>query len=472
MGVVLSVQVWPVQPLLQMDGKFGLDRLAVDVSVTFRHEGPTTSMENASLSMNAPQARQGQPLSGIYLSIRQHSEQICGPLAVEDYALQAMASTSPAKWHLAHTTWFFETFILRPYSPGYVVFHPRFEYLFNSYYNAVGRQFPRNQRGLLSRPTVDEIYQYRRHVDEAVYQLLDTMPSRSAGEVMARLELGCHHEQQHQELLHTDLKYCLFQNPMHPAYSDKPLPLSGPLQPINWQTFDGQLQQIGHDIENGFCFDNELPRHPQYVAGFRIADRLASNGEFLEFMAEGGYERPELWLADGWAALTASASVSEQPPAPLYWVEQDGQWLEYTLYGLTKLDPNRPACHLSAYEADAFARWMGARLPTEFEWEVSATAHDKISVDHSLSDDAPLHPQVGVTGSLWQWTSSAYSAYPGFKAAAGALGEYNGKFMANQLVLRGGSVATSPGHYRHSYRNFFYPQDQWQFTGVRLAQDL
>jgi ergothioneine biosynthesis protein EgtB len=400
----------------------------------------------------------GHPLSGAFLSIRQHSEQLCSPLELEDYGLQAMASTSPAKWHLAHTTWFFETFILKPYSPGYQVFHPRFEYLFNSYYNTIGNQFPRDQRGLLSRPTVNEVYRYRRHVDEAICELLDAMPSLSAAEITTRLELGCHHEQQHQELFLTDLKYCWFQNPLYPAYNDRPQSLSDPLRPINWQSFDGQLQQIGHDSENTFCFDNELPRHPQYVAGFRIADRLVSNGEFLEFMADGGYERPDLWLADGWAALTARATTSKQSLAPLYWLEQDGQWLEYTLDGLAELDPNRPASHLSAYEADAFARWMGCRLPTEFEWEVSSTA------DSNLSED--------VTGKLWQWTSSAYSPYPGFRAAGGALGEYNGKFMANQLVLRGGSVATSPGHYRHSYRNFFYPQDQWQFTGVRLAQDL
>jgi ergothioneine biosynthesis protein EgtB len=447
-------------------------------------------MENVKLTMNAPHSDfagttpdkppGSQSLSGVYLSTRQYSEQLCSPLEPEDYGLQATESTSPAKWHLAHTTWFFETFILKPYSPDYQVFHPRFEYLFNSYYNAIGRQFPRGQRGLLSRPTVNEIYQYRRYVDEAIYELLNAMPAESASEVTARLELGCHHEQQHQELFHTDLKYCWFQNPMYPAYSDKPLPLSGPLRTINWRTFEGQLQQIGHDIENGFCFDNELPRHPQYVAGFRIADRVVSNSEFLEFMADGGYERPDLWLADGWAALSANALGNKQPPAPLYWLEQDGQWLEYTLHGLVELDPNRPACHLSAYEADAFARWKGCRLPTEFEWEVSATAHSKLSEDQPLSEDTPLHPQYAsasapegdATGRLWQWTSSAYSPYPGFRAAEGALGEYNGKFMANQLVLRGGSVATSPGHYRHSYRNFFYPQDQWQFTGVRLAQDL
>ncbi|MEH6591802.1 MAG: ergothioneine biosynthesis protein EgtB [Halioglobus sp.] len=422
----------------------------------------------------------GNPLTDTYLSIRQYSERLCLPLEIEDYGLQAMASTSPAKWHLAHTTWFFETFLLKPYSPDYQAFHPDFEYLFNSYYNGVGSQFPRHQRGLLSRPTVDQVYQYRRHVDEAICRLLDAIPPRSADEITTRLELGCHHEQQHQELFYTDLKYCWFQNPLHPAYSNEPLSMSAPLPPLSWQSFDGQLQQIGHDPENGFCFDNELPRHQQYVEGFRIADRLVSNGEFLAFIEDGGYQRPDLWLADGWAKLAANGSESAQTPAPLYWLERDGQWLEYTLHGLGSLDPNRPACHLSAYEADAFARWKDCRLPTEFEWEVSATTLSNSAECRSTSEIGLLHPQyadqrtpeANITGSLWQWTSSAYSSYPGFSTAEGALGEYNGKFMANQLVLRGGSIATSPGHYRHSYRNFFYPQDQWQFTGVRLAQNL
>ncbi|MEH6581043.1 MAG: ergothioneine biosynthesis protein EgtB [Halioglobus sp.] len=430
-------------------------------------------------SKNPDEIIAGSLLAKAYLSIRQYSERLCGPLEIEDYGLQAMASTSPAKWHLAHTTWFFETFLLKPYAPGYQPFHPEYEYLFNSYYNGVGNQYPRDQRGLLSRPTVAEVYRYRRYVDEALCELLDALPSRSADEIATRLELGCHHEQQHQELFHTDLKYCWFQNPLYPAYSDVPLPKSAPVAPLTWQSIDGQLQQIGHDSENGFCFDNELPRHQQYVEGFRIADRLVSNGEFLAFMEDGGYGRSDLWLADGWAAL-AAGSVNSHALAPLYWLQRDGQWFEYTLHGLVELDPNRPACHLSAYEADAFARWNDCRLPTEFEWEVSATRGDTKSEYQSPEEPALLHPQFGVqsaqkanvAGSLWQWTSSAYSPYPRFKAADGALGEYNGKFMANQLVLRGGSVATSPGHYRHSYRNFFYPQDQWQFTGVRLAQDL
>jgi ergothioneine biosynthesis protein EgtB len=411
-------------------------------------------------------------IAQLYFFTRQYSEEICEPLTIEDYGLQATEFTSPAKWHLAHTTWFFETFILKPYSAAYQVFHSGFEYLFNSYYNAVGDQYPRAQRGLLTRPTVEEVYRYRRHVDDAIAQLLESLPAATADEIFARLELGCHHEQQHQELFFTDLKYCWFQNPLYPAYRELPAPPSPSVQPSDWRCFEGQLHQVGHEGTQGFCFDNELPRHRHYVEGFRIADRLVSNGEYLSFMADGGYESPELWLADGWAALTAPRRKARKH-APFYWVKKEGQWWEYTLYGLLELDPARPVCHLSAYEADAFARWRGCRLPTEFEWEVAATALDTPTGIPSTPRTPAIHPQdCELTGNLWQWTSSAYSPYPGFKVADGAIGEYNGKFMANQLVLRGGSIATSPGHYRHSYRNFFYPPDQWQFTGVRLAQDL
>ena len=418
-------------------------------------------------------------LVAAYLSTRKYSEQMCQPLETEDYGLQAMESTSPAKWHLAHTSWFFETFILKPYCAGYPIFHPDFEYLFNSYYNAVGNQYPRHQRGLLSRPTVADVYRYRQHVDDALCRFLEDLPAQYESDVVARLRLGCHHEQQHQELFYTDLKYCWLQNPIYPAYRNDPIPASATSPPLAWQSYEGQVRQIGYSGEGGFCFDNELPRHPQYVAGFSMADRLVSNGEFLEFIADDGYQRPELWLADGWAALSASPTAGNRPVAPLYWLERDGQWLEYTLHGLVALDPNRPACHLSAYEADAFARWKNCRLPTEFEWEVSASGQVFDERDKALeqppSQRTPLHPLFdgkGPYNKLWQWTSSAYAPYPGFRTADGAIGEYNGKFMVNQLVLKGGSVATSPGHYRHSYRNFFYPGDQWQFTGLRLARDL
>ncbi len=428
-------------------------------------------------NINAPSG--GSLLAKAYRSTREYSQRLCSPLDNDDYNLQAMASTSPVKWHLAHTSWFFETFVLKPYSSDYRVFHPQFEYLFNSYYNGVGNQYPRDKRGLLSRPSVEEVYRYREYIDTAMLQLLNSMPTKFEAEITQRTELGCHHEQQHQELLLTDLKFCWGQNPLQPRYSDEPPPTTVAPAPVQWQSFDSQLHEIGHIAEGGFCFDNELPRHKQYVAGFRMADRLVSNGEYLKFIEDEGYTRADLWLADGWAALQEQSRGDERIQAPLYWSRRDGQWLEYTLHGQVMLDKNSPACHLSAYEADAYARWKGCRLPTEFEWEVSTASFDT-PVDAPPSGMVPLHPaysngatpQSNINGCLWQWTSSAYSAYPGYKTAEGTIGEYNGKFMANQLVLRGGSFATSPGHYRHSYRNFFYPQDQWQFTGVRLAKDL
>lgn len=419
-----------------------------------------------------------------FLAVREVSEQLCKPLQQEDYLLQAMASTSPAKWHLAHTTWFFETFLLKPYYSGYQVYHPKFEILFNSYYNGIGQQYSREQRGLLSRPTVEQVYAYRAHVDSAMRSLLDSPRAESAQEINERVMLGCHHEQQHQELFFTDLKYCWFQNPLLPVYSEQEIPKALPPGPIAWQSFSSGLRDFGYESTEGFCFDNELPRHPQYVPDFGIANRLVSNAEYAQFIADDGYQRPDLWLADGWAAI-AEQSKHSTCLAPLYWIKDEDQWLEYTMHGLAKLDPNRPVAHLSAYEADAYARWAGARLPTEFEWETSVQQtpnKDDSSEEHvgQFMNTALVHPVYSdarqstdnVTGQLWQWTSSAYAAYPGFKAAKGAIGEYNGKFMANQLVLRGGSCVTSADHYRHSYRNFFYPPDQWQFTGLRLAKDV
>ena len=425
----------------------------------------------------------GAQLAETYLSVRGLSRQLCQPLELEDFGLQAMASTSPAKWYLAHTTWFFETFVLKPFCPGYQVFHTGFEYLFNSYYNSVGDQFPRAKRGLLSRPTVAEVYRYRDHVDKAMLSLFDSAVFESTPGISERTQLGCHHEQQHQELFFTDLKYCWFQNPLFPAYCDQALANAQPVELIKWQFIQGGLHQIGHEAHGEFCFDNELPRHLQHVGDFRIADRLISNAEYADFIADDGYRRPDLWLADGWVELQERAQRGT-PLSPLYWLQEGREWREYTLHGLVSLDPHRPVSHLSCYEADAYARWAGCRLPTEFEWEVSvallASSDDGQQEDSGQFLKAGLyHPEFGaagragdnIFGRLWQWTSSAYSPYPGFRANEGALGEYNGKFMANQLVLRGGSCVTSRAHYRPAYRNFFYPPDQWQFTGVRLVQD-
>lgn len=417
-----------------------------------------------------------------FLSVRRLSVQLCQPLLIEDYGLQAMDSTSPAKWHLAHTTWFFETFILKPYCSDYQVFHPKFEYLFNSYYNGIGAQFPRSQRALLSRPSVEDVSRYREHVDAAMQKTLASATAKSMASITERIILGCHHEQQHQELFFTDLKYCWFQNPIFPSYCEQPLTIASSLEPIDWLDVRGGLHKIGHADQDAFSFDNELPRHQHYLEDFRIADRLVSNGEYMDFMRDGGYQRSELWLADGWAELK-ERSLVESPLRPLYWIPDGDDWMEYSLHGLAAVDPHRPACHLSAYEADAYARWAGARLPTEFEWEISVNSPPETNNAHS--DDAgqfltteSVHPAFGsnanpsdnVLGRLWQWTSSAYSPYPGYKPAESALGEYNGKFMSNQLVLRGGSCVTHRSHYRHSYRNFFYPPDRWQFTGIRLAQ--
>lgn len=414
-----------------------------------------------------------------YMDVRQCSERYCAPLNIEDYGLQAVAETSPAKWHLAHTSWFFETFLLKPYCPDYTPFHPRFEYLFNSYYNGIGEQFPRAQRGLLSRPTVEEIYAYRHAVDKAMGQLLDGQVSK---EIAARVELGLQHEMQHQELFFTDLKYNLAQNPLHPIYmpTEKAWRTDEEPQDICWNSFEGGIRLIGSpkigEHENGpFCFDNETPQHRVLVEPFSLANRPLNNAEVLAFIEDGGYNNPTLWLADGWAKV-----CSDGWQHPLYWQHIDGQWFEFTLHGLQVLDPARPACHLSAYEADALARWYDARLPTEFEWETAANELQKTNpkidgVSGQFVDQGHYHPSAdhneNLFGGIWQWTSSAYSPYRGYQAAAGAIGEYNGKFMCNQLVLRGGSCVSDRRQLRASYRNFFYPADRWQFSGVRIARD-
>lgn len=407
-------------------------------------------------------------LQDLYQDTRQRSVQQCEPLQVEDYGLQAEPFTSPPKWHLAHTTWFFETFLLKPFQPGYEPVDPIYEHLFNSYYNGIGQPFTRAQRGLLSRPTVAQVHSYRRQIDEAMLHLLNS--THSAAETIAeRVLLGVEHEKQHQELFFTDLKYSLFQNPMAPAYHEQvaPMGVQNPDSKLQWLSHPGGLIEIGA-TDDGFAFDNELPRHQQWLQPFELANRLATNGDYQGFIDDGGYQRPELWLADGWAC------VQEQGwTAPLYWCDVDGAGYEFSLHGKQPRQTHTPVCHVSGYEADAFARWSQARLPTEAEWEVMAASEPS-----TFQANGPLyHPQAaGGTGldqlysDCWQWTQSAYSAYPGFETAAGAIGEYNGKFMSNQWVLRGGSCVTSPSHVRPSYRNFFYPPDRWQFSGIRLAR--
>ena len=420
-----------------------------------------------------------------FQQVRRVSEWQCEPLLIEDYGLQAMPETSPAKWHLAHTSWFFETFLLKAHLQNYKPLNPQYEYLFNSYYNGVGAQYPRPQRGLLSRPSVDDVYAYRHYVNEAMLELLSN-EKLCTDEVINKIMLGCHHEQQHQELFFTDLKYSWFQNPLYPVYSQlsqKETQVSS--EKLNkqkdWVEIPSGLYEIGFQKDkdsslfDDFSFDNELPKHKQYLQDVSVSKYLVTNAEYLMFMTDDGYKRSELWLSDGWAALQKSKSKH----SPLYWVEQGEQWFEYSLQGLRPLNLEQPVCHLSAYEADAYARWKGCRLPTEFEWEVFASqsvVEKSDSVVGQFLESELFHPSAELEntevamGKLWQWTSSAYSPYPGYKAAAGAIGEYNGKFMCNQLVLRGGSCVTSKSHYRHSYRNFFYPPDQWQFSGLRLAK--
>lgn len=402
---------------------------------------------------------------------RKQSLEICSPLENEDYSLQADSFVSPPKWHLAHTSWFFETFILKPFAPGYVPVNEHYEVLFNSYYNGIGEQFPRHQRGLLSRPTVADVVDYRRQVDAAMTALLATEGHGQRQQILERTVLGIEHERQHQELFFTDLKYSLSINPLYPLYQAASPPKDQITSPVRWLEFSGGLMEVGF-AGDGFCFDNELPRHQSFLQAFALADRLVSNGEYSQFVEDGGYQRPDLWLADGWACVQNNKWCK-----PLYWQERGDQSLEYTLHGLQPRSQNNPVCHVSAYEADAYARWAGARLPTEQEWELAAAGQPPPA---GGLDDGYLHPTPPEKGeglkqlynNCWQWTQSAYSPYPGFASTAGAIGEYNGKFMSNQVVLRGGSCVSKSEQLRPSYRNFFYPQDRWQFSGIRLAQWL
>jgi ergothioneine biosynthesis protein EgtB len=409
------------------------------------------------------------PSAAAYRDVRRLTLALGEPLAVEDYGVQSMPDASPTKWHLAHTSWFFETFVLAAFRRDYAPFDARYKYLFNSYYNAVGERLPRERRGVISRPTVEEVFRYRAHVDSHVLELPheDSRPA----ELDAVVVLGLNHEQQHQELILTDLKHALGLNPLRPAYRERAPGPAPAAAPVEWLTYPAGVRWIGHEGE-AFAFDNETPRHRVFVDAFRLADRLTTCAEYLAFMEAGGYDRPEWWLSDGWAARQAQGWV-----APLYWEKPGGEWVQYTLDGVRPVRPGDPVCHVSYYEADAFARWSGARLPTEAEWE---TAAQDCHLSGSFLDAGRLHPAPAAPsesggppaqmfGEAWQWTASPYVAYPGYRPAAGALGEYNGKFMCNQMVLRGGSCATPLSHFRRSYRNFFPPDARWQFTGIRLA---
>ncbi|MEX0678860.1 MAG: ergothioneine biosynthesis protein EgtB [Pirellulales bacterium] len=407
-----------------------------------------------------------------YRQVRRFTEHLCKPLAVEDFVVQSMPDVSPTRWHLAHTTWFFETFLLARWEADYRPTSADYQFLFNSYYNAVGQQFPRSQRGLLTRPTVAEVFEYRHAVDRRTSRLLETVEGDQRREIARIVELGINHEQQHQELILTDIQHVFSCNPLWPAYRESPS-RDSPASAVRgrWVGGRGGLVAIGHEGES-FAFDNERPRHKVFLQPFELQDRLVTKGEYLEFMTDRGYDRAELWLSLGWSTLREQGWK-----APLYWIERDGNWFEFTLGGLRPLRAAEPVCHVSYFEADAYARWTGARLPTEAEWEHAAAG---ASVRGSFAESERFHPCAaggnddGVAqmyGELWQWTASPYTPYPGYAPPEGALGEYNGKFMCNQYVLRGGSCATPAGHVRATYRNFFPPDARWQFTGIRLARD-
>ena len=424
----------------------------------------------------APSLGSSASLAERYLSTRRLTQRLVAPLSAEDQMVQSMPEASPAKWHQAHTTWFFETFVLEPHAPEYRPFHSSFRFLFNSYYKQLANQAAiphpsRSLRGTFSRPSLEEVKQYREHVDAAMLRLLEANVS---AEALALAELGLHHEQQHQELTLTDIKHAFWVHPLRPAYAAAEFPRAGGELPLEWVRYRGGVVSIGHEDEC-FAFDNETPQHEVLLAPYRMGSRLVTNGDYLDFMRDGGYSRPDLWLSDGWDRVCA-----EQWRAPLYWETRDGDWLEFTLSGMAPVESARPVCHVSYYEADAFARWAGARLPTEFEWEAAA---QKKTVAGNFLESELLHPAPApatggqhpttaqLFGDCWEWTASAYAPYPGYRAAAGALGEYNGKFMCNQMVLRGGSCVTPEPHIRASYRNFFPPHARWQFMGIRLAND-
>ena len=441
---------------------------------------PSNRVQKAPLQLHDVASRFSQ--------IRLQSEALAAPLSAEDCQLQSMPDASPTKWHLAHLTWFFETFILEKHERNFKPFDANFRVLFNSYYTGIGDRYPRPKRGLISRPSLDQIFKYRQQVDDRVLRLLDSPQGRSDDELTQLIELGLQHEQQHQELILTDIKHALSFNPLAPAYAKRwPLTRTRP-EPQRWHSYAGGIVGHGFDaaLDGPFSFDNETPRHQAFVAPFELAHRLVTNGDLMAFIADGGYKRPELWLSMGWDWVQAG-----QNQMPFYWerssesTDTSSGYCNFTLQGMVDIDPNTPACHLNFFEADALARWAGARLPTEFEWELAARALPQTSnagelpgnfVEHAAYHPLPLRGSVEeapaqMLGDVWEWTQSNYNPYPGYKPWEGLVGEYNGKFMCNQFVLRGGSCATPRSHMRASYRNFFPPDAQWQFSGVRLARD-
>ncbi len=437
----------------------------------------------SSVTNNIPR----QQLQHTYLQVRQVSNHICAPLETEDYGIQTMPDVSPPKWHLAHTSWFFETFLLKPFLSDYREFHPQYSQLFNSYYNSVGKYHPRSERGLLSRPTVQQIYSYRAYIDDHMLQLINSAEEHDWLELCTRATLGINHEQQHQELILADIKHIFACNPLRPKYRNPNhhALTHGQTEPhetsdhhsneLRWLDYSGGIVQQGHSVEstNAFHYDNEGPQHKVVLHSFRMASRPISNQEMIAFIEDGAYQEARLWLSDGWKTV-----CEQQWRAPLYWERRDDEWWHMSLSGMQPVDPRAPVCHVSFYEADAYARWANKRLPTEQQWEQVARP---LTIEGNFRDQDILHPVASTTnndinqiyGDVWEWTQSPYSAYPGHSQSAfnGFSDEYNSKFMSNQIVLRGGSCATARKHIRPTYRNFFYPADRWQFSGFRLAED-
>jgi ergothioneine biosynthesis protein EgtB len=446
-----------------------LSEIGPELPGFFTEPDPGSRLMSLSTVLAAPREPNFPPLKDRLTETRALSTALARPLGDEDQVVQAMDDASPTKWHLAHTTWFFEAFVLKRFLPGYRLFDERFEYCFNSYYESVGPRHPRPKRGLLTRPSADEVRAYRAFVDEALGRLCDRELEPEAAELV---ELGINHEQQHQELLLTDILSLFAAEPVKPAYRQAAPGIAvGEATPLEFVPFDGGIFEVGHDGE-GFAYDNEGPRHEELIRPFKLSSRLVTNSEWIAFIEDGGYETPTLWLADGWNTVNA-----QDWQGPLYFEKAEGGYLQMSLAGLRPVDPASPVTHVSYYEADAFARWAGYRLPTEFEWEVAAGG---VPVEGRTLGKGHMRamPAKGsasglqqMFGDVWEWTASAYLPYPGFKAAAGAVGEYNGKFMCNQFVLRGGSCVTPEGHIRRTYRNFFYPHQRWQFMGLRLASD-